>query len=236
MKKECEFAIFNFEEQDGKLIDDLCEFIDKNAQKVYDFFEIKKKEKATINIIPTKAEYDAFYIKKYNLKADQKVPKWAIGSRADDGQIYYVSLFDYKNTSHAYEEKDFEAALVRYKKTCLHEFVHFVNLKYQQEKGCGRTETWLSEGLAVYLSGQKEDKEIEGFPFTLQQLMPQENFGSCYDGWYMLIKYLVENYPKQKIFELIESNRQAREFLKDELFERVRKYFNNLENKKTTWN
>ena len=43
MKKECEFAIFNFEEQDGKLIDDLCEFIDKNAQKVYDFFEIKKK-------------------------------------------------------------------------------------------------------------------------------------------------------------------------------------------------
>lgn len=225
MTKENEFAIFNFKLCDQDLIHELDGYISKNAQNIYDFFEIKKKDKAIINIIPTKAEYDAFYIKKYNLKEGQKVPKWAIGSRADDGQIYMVSLFDYKNTSHAYEEKDYNIALVRFKKTLLHEFTHFVNLEFQKERKCSYTETWLSEGLATYLSGQKTDKKIEGFPFTLQQLMPQKSFDSCYDGWYLLVKYLVENYPKQKIFELIESNRQAREFLKDILYAEVKNYY-----------
>ena len=225
MKKECDFAIFNFKKQDEKLAGELCEYLDKNAKKIYDFFEIQPSSKAIINIIPTKKEYDTLYRKNNNLPEDEKIPSWAIGCRADNGEIYYVSLQDYKNTSHAFEQKDFEKALDYYKKTILHEFVHFVNLQYRKIKNCSHTETWLSEGLAVYLSGQKDDKVFDDFDYSLEQLMPQKHFASCYDGWFLITKYLVENYSKQKVFDLIESNRQAREFLEDELYTKVKNFY-----------
>lgn len=52
---------------------------------------------------------------------------------------------------------------------------------------------------------------------------------ACYDGWYLVTKFLVENYDKYFVFELFKSNRQAREFLQSELYEKVKKYYSEEE-------
>ena len=55
MKKKAINAVFNFEKSDEKLIDGLISYLDENAQRIYDFFEIGDKfKKPIINIVGTK--------------------------------------------------------------------------------------------------------------------------------------------------------------------------------------
>ena len=110
MQKESKYAIFHFEECDQNLIDELIDVLDSNAQKVFAFFELQPTQKAVINIIPTKKEFDDFIRKSRKLSKEDKIPRWVIGTCAD-GVITYLSLNDFKNTSHASDGLEY------YKKT-----------------------------------------------------------------------------------------------------------------------
>ena len=66
-------------------------------------------------------------------------------------EIYYLSINDYKNTSHTI---DFDM----YKKTILHEYVHYVNRLFCIKNNCNFSTKYLSEGIATYLSKQNENK------------------------------------------------------------------------------
>ena len=141
--------------------------------------------------------------------------------------VFYLSLNDYKNTAHKFDKKHYKEAFEHYKKTLVHEFVHFVNLEcFNRIRKCGRPAKYLSEGIATYLSGQKDNKKII-FDYSIDDIMHFDYNKSCYDGWYLVTKYLVENYDKQFVLSLFESNREANDFLQNELYEKAKEFYLN---------
>lgn len=232
MKKVSKYAKFKYQESDKNLINELAEYVDSHAERIFNFFEVNApEEKITINIIPTKEEFDKIFIADHEWThsiPDFKVPNWSIGYFKND-QITYLSINDYKNTSHAFKKEEHITALTYYKKTIVHEFVHYVNEIFKTKHNCSYTEKFLSEGIATYLSGQKENKNIE-FNFTVEQIMSYDMRKTCYGGWYLVTKFLVETYKKDFVFELFKSNRLAREFLQSELYDKAKQYYTEKEN------
>jgi len=66
MIRESKYAIFNFELCDENLINELMKYLDSNAYKIFQFFDVEiPSKKVPINIIPTKREFDKTYILKF---------------------------------------------------------------------------------------------------------------------------------------------------------------------------
>ena len=218
MRKESKFAIFEYEEQDKNMIEDLIEWLNKSALEVYDFFGVPfNNVKVEIKIFPNKQEFDQDYLISRNLPSQYNVPDYMIGC-FNNNIIKIVSYNDYKNIAR-HKNDSFEY----YKKTIVHEYVHFVNGLYRKMKNCSYTEKYLSEGIACYLSHQKENKTVK-FSCSLEDLLNYSS-GISYDNFYLLTKYLVESYDKNFVMDLFESNRQAREFLQSELYGKVKEEY-----------
>ena len=47
----------------------------------------------------------------------------------------------------------------------------------------------------------------------------------CYDGWRLTTKYLVENYPKSFVLELVRDNQKSKKFVQEELFQKAKNKF-----------
>ncbi len=229
MKKENEFAVFHYNKCDEDLIEILSNFIEQNAKIAFDFFEVAKpKTKVKIKIVPSKKEYDEYYIKMYHLPADKKLQGWMIGNfNFEANQITYLSLHDFNHTTHSLNGTPFDQAVDYYKKTIFHEFVHYVNGLFMKEHNCGYPQKYLREGIATYLSGQDEDTQIP-FDFTLDELLDENK--NIYSAYYLLTKYFVENYDKDFVLSIFESSRQSRELLKNELFSRAKDYYSKTAN------
>lgn len=222
MQKECKIAIFNFKESDSDLINEISNYLDTHSKAIYDFFEIKKpRKKVEINIL-TKKEYDDFCRKGNGWSKNHPVAKWAIGS-CKDGVITYVSLHDYKNTSHIFKEDEYDYALDFYKKTILHEYVHFVNETFNKINNCNYTEKYLVEGIATYLSGQ-DFSSINHIESTLEQMLDFNNH--MYEDFRLITKYFVENYDKKIVLEAFRNGAKARKILIDELYDKATSYYN----------
>lgn len=224
MIKESKLAIFNFNEIDKSLIHELSKYIDDNYQKIYDFFEVPvSKEKVKINIIPTKQEFDTLYVKFHNLPQDTVVPKWVVGT-CDRGQINYLSITDYKNTDHAFPKKDYDKALDSFKKTIVHEYVHFVNDIFNKVHKCKESDKYLVEGIATYLSEQYTQISPL-FANTLDEFINK----TCYHDYYLVTKYLVENYDKKLILQLFQSKELAHNFLTKDLFQKIKDHYSTFQ-------
>ena len=223
MIKRGKFAEITYQKQDEKLILELNKYIDEKAEEIFAFFKIDKPDRCVqINIFPTKKDYDENYRRERNWGNDVKVESWKIGEFLD-GKINYLSINDYKSTSHAFKEEDYDKALDYFKKTIVHEFVHYVNDLFCAKNRCDNTEKYLAEGLATYLSGQNSGKNII-FDFSVEKLLDDNAY--CYDGYYWVTKYLIENYPQDFVLDLIKSSEKSREFLKQELFDKTKNYYN----------
>ena len=223
VKKESKVATFIFKKVDEDLIIELSEYLDNQADRIWNFFELKFDKKVIIKIVPTKKEYDDCFRKTHNMSKDAVVEGWSIGN-CRNGIITYLSLKDYKNTTHAYKDADFCDALEYYKKTIVHEYVHFVNERFNEIHNCNYTEKYLVEGIATYLSRQKEGQKIS-FDFNCEQLLDKNN--NFYNAYYLVTKYFVEHYNKEYVLEIFQSNRQARELLRNELFEKAKEFIKN---------
>ncbi len=226
MQKISKRAIFNFEESDSTLINELSDYLDddKNIVPIYEFFEVEEPDKKIkIEIVPTKKEYDEKFKVLGNYPPDYIVQDWMIGCfNSTKNKILYLSLNDYKNTSHAFKPDDYDKALNHFKKTIVHEYVHYVTELFAKKHNCGWRAKYISEGLAICLSHQKDDMKLK-FNYHLDEII---NGNAHYNAYYLLTKYLIENYDKSFTFKLIESNRKAHEFLKDELYDKVNKLYN----------
>lgn len=219
MKKETKFAIFEYCENDDCLIDQLAVYLDEKAIDIYNFFEVEPKEKVQILIVPTKNKFDVLFNLKNGRPKDAKVALSSRGTLTLDNEILFLSIADYKNTTHAFAQEQKEEAVELYKKTLVHEFVHFVNVCFNKKMGCSFTEKFLVEGIACYLSGQKENKKID-FNFQIDDVLNREK--QMYDAYYVITKYFVEHYDKAFVLEIFQSSRQARELLCSELFDKVK--------------
>ena len=199
MQKETSNIIINFNDKDNSLIDDLSNYLDIHLDDIYNFFDVSK-EKPIINIISTKLEFDNNYKKIKNLDYNYEVPKWVVGL-SHDNEIDFLSLNDYQNTSH-------NPNLEEYKKTLLHECIHYVNGLFCQKYNVDYSIKCLSEGIATYLSKQK----INVTSFTLDDLLNNSN---CYYGWYLITKYILENNSHEFFLDLLKDNKKAKEYIKE---------------------
>ena len=226
MQKENKFAIFNYNEKDNNLVLSLSEYLDQHGKRIFDFFELPiPEQKVNINIIPTKAEFDSVFIKDHMEKDNFVVPGWCIGYMTN-GEITYLSLSDMENTTHSMKQKSPECAFEYYHKTLLHEFVHYVNRLFEKHRDCSPTIKYLLEGIATYLSNQAIAEKVP-LSFTLENILETDMNKSCYGGWFLMTKYLVENYDKNFVLSLFESNRQAKEFLINELYDKAKEFYSN---------
>ena len=188
MRKNSQFATFYFDKQDEILIDELSDYLDNKAKAVLDFFDLDIAHDLIplqIYIIPTKKQFDEQYKKDKNLPQSTKIEDWVIGYfNNKDKKIVYLSLNDYKSTAHVGLMQNYDEALDYYKKTIVHEFVHYANHLYCDKHNCPYTNKYLAEGLAGYLSKQRENLDVK-FNFSLKDILGNR---ACYDGWRLTTK------------------------------------------------
>ena len=130
---------------------------------------------------------------------------------------------DYKSTSHAFKEDEYNDKLEYYKKTLLHEFVHHINRYFCINNNCEYSLQYLSEGVAKYLCNQTENIKLE-YKYSLDDIL---NSNKCYDGWYLTTKYIIDNYSHEFLIDLLKNNNKAEKFLK-EIYDDIKNYYNNL--------
>ena len=215
MEKNSLYAKFIYSKEDETLVDELDAYLNDNAERIFDFFDSALERKPlNIKIIPTKKEYDELNQKRRGVE----IPKWSIGTFYDN-TIEYVSLNDYKNTTHAFPPEKYDEALEYYKKTFVHEFTHYVLLIYKEQFNNDYPIKYLNEGIAQYLSGQRDDNKYE-FNYSLDDILSN----NCYAGWFLMTKYIVEEYGREYFLELVVDNELA---IKEtpRLYEEVKNYY-----------
>lgn len=218
MDKNTKYAKFIFNKKDQKLVNILEEYINLNAEKIFEFFDSNlKKRELEIRIIPTKKEYDEINKKRRNVDS---IPDWSIGNYHDN-IIEYVSFNDYQNTSHKYPIEKYDEYLEYYKKTIIHEYTHYV-LKLYLDKfnGCDPYR-YLNEGIAQYLSGQR-DNQVSKFNFSLDIIL--DNKSNNYLAWYLMTKYIVDTYGRDYFLKLIIDNKLAEE-VTPKLYEEAKEFY-----------
>lgn len=202
MERITDYYKFTYSKSDEDLIIELEDYLNQKREDIFNFFDNSlQKEQVEINIIPTKKEYDEISKK---IRGIDSIPNWSIGI-SHDNKIEYVSLHDYKNTAHAFEEDRYLEKLDYYKKTIVHEYVHFVGYLYLKKNNASDPLKYLNEGIATYLSGQK-DNIIITFNYTLEDMLESKN---NYDAWYLLTKYIIEKYGKEYFLELFRNRELA---------------------------
>ena len=222
MQKITNSAIYNYEENDSNLVDELSIYIDYNKERIYSFFNINNyNDKPIINIVDNKNKLDDIHRKFNDLNFDDEVPKWIIGLSSSDMQIYYLSINDYNNTSYAFKKEDYDKVLDMYKRNLLHEYVHYVNRLYCKKNNCEFSIRYLSEGIAQYLSNQNDNKGLT-FNYSINDIL---NSNNCYNGWYLVTKYIIDNYPHEFFLELLKDNIKAEKFIINS-YDVISKYYN----------
>ena len=211
------FITFHYSDQDQELISHLEKTLKDNCDRIFGFFDSSlEREPIEIRIIPTKKEYDEISKKRRGIT---EIPKWSIGNYHDH-TIEYVSLNDYKNTSHAFPKERYKEELEYYKKTILHEFTHYVVDLYLKKNQGNSPLHYLNEGIAQYLSGQRDNIEIQ-FNYTLEDIL---NSNNCYSSWYLLTKYILEKYGKEYFLKLLRNQDLALEET-PRLYEEAKTYY-----------
>ncbi len=166
------------------------EFIDKIFEKCMDeleeFFKINwTRNRPSIIIFEDRKTLDELMGCKTN--------DWNVGC-ATGNKVYLLDRSNYeKESCHKYSDKE-------YKKLLKHELVHLYYDIFSKGARCPR---WFDEGLAVFLSNQLENKNIEKFEKFLDYF--QKHGDDIYTQGGFAIKALIENFGRDKIFELIKN-------------------------------
>ena len=221
MKKIFKNAIFEYDKEDEDLILDLSNYIDEHVDEIYNFFGNDiEREIPYIKIIRTKEELDKIYRKYNKLDDNGPIAKWLIGFTNDDG-IFYLSIKDYKSTTYTFDSNDY---LEEYKKTIIHEYIHFINYLFNKKYNCFLSLDYLVEGIAQVLSNQNDNVELK-FIYSLDDIL---NSNDCYNGWFLVMKYILDNYPKELILELFKDEEKTLKFIID-IYDDIKKYYEEIE-------
>ncbi len=220
MEKKNDYIKFIYEIQDQELVNILEEYLNQKKDDIFAFFDSNlERRDLIIKIIPTKKEYDQINMKR---KGVDSIPDWSIGNYHDN-TIEYVSFNDYQNTAHKYPKDKYEEYLEYYKKTIVHEFTHYVLWLYIQKYTSTYPYRYLNEGIAQYLSSQR-DNQVSKFNFSLDIIL--DNSSNKYLAWYLMTKYIVDTYGSDYFKKLIVDNNLALNET-PRLYEEAKEFYNN---------
>ncbi len=204
-----------YNKDDLEYIEDFKKEIEKYYDSILYFFNLDKldrniKIKFWNNVTEFRNYFDNL-MKKDNIKTKP----WVVGRTTSNEKESRIDLLSYKESikCQGHEKETIHDLL----KVGIHELVHFVQFDYNHHTD---VMTWLSEALATNLSDQYENKEVY-FNTTLEDII---NGKSKYGNYYLMGKYLLENYDKEYILKLVKDN----ELLKQETPKIFKETFDSL--------
>ena len=204
-----DFRIFAADNLDDFATDCLAT-ITEQKQKILDFFGLDKFRKIEINLFDNQEMFLKFI----------KSLRWQ-GARIPS---YCKGTFDNFMVNYSLSPIDVSLNPNRYKSGVLHECIHIIYNSITDKRI-----TWLDEGLAMNLSGEKDDllddtlfrnffeeKIIsKNLPENINTLVHGTQFmNNSYDGYslsYVTVRYLLETKPKQEIAEITKNSEKALE-------------------------
>jgi len=170
--------------------------IEKNKQKFFDkcvdelngFFEINwKKNLPELIIMKSEKEANELFKEQFGIEREWPIG-WIRGAEK-------VCVLDKKFCKQINSDEE-------YLELIKHELIHSFTFVYCNRKGfsCQKLPKWLWEGIAIYLSGQKlnKDRELKNF---LQSY--DSHAKGLYEESGNAVGILLENFGKDKLFELI---------------------------------
>ena len=204
-----DFRIFAADNLDDFAIDCLAT-ITEQKQKILDFFGLDKFRKIEINLFDNQEMFLKFI----------KSLRWQ-GARIPS---YCKGTFDNFMVNYSLSPIDVSLNPNRYKSGVLHECIHIIYNSITDKRI-----TWLDEGLAMNLSGEKDDllddtlfrnffeekKISKNLPENINTLVHGTQFmNNPYDGYslsYVAVRYLLETKPKLEIEEITKNSEKALE-------------------------
>ena len=181
MKKESKYFTIEYSNEAKTYITKLLDKIDIEAKKILDFFEIQNIDnKFYVKLIPTKKEFSHLIEEVIHFKDNE----YGIGF-VNNKIMYCLSFNDYKNTFYSFYNFD------NFISTIIHEFVHSCHQLKTNNKSSIRC---ISEGLACYLSNQLCKKDFV-FNASIDDIVNDKYID--YDNYYLIVKYIFDNYDKK---------------------------------------
>ena len=219
-----DFKIFALDELEDFATDCLA-YITEQKGKILDFFGLDRFRKIEINLFDNQETFINF-IKKLRWQG-AKIPSYCKGT------------FDNFMVNDSLSPMDASLNPNRYKSGVLHECIHIIYNSMTDKRI-----TWLDEGLAMNLSGERNNlRDEESFknymmqkiasmnpPSNINQLSHGEMFvNEEYNGYelsYLAVRYLLETKTKDEIHEMIKNSHKAIE-IGNEILPSALTYFKN---------
>ena len=212
MKKELDNFII---ESDVKIdyFDEIVDYIKENEKRILGFFNLDKLPNKITILILSYEPFKTWVVSKYG-----EILDYVSGdSNSKTNTIRLLTIEDQiKHTIH----KDANADKI--KKTALHEIVHQCHGLFHNDY---RQTIWFAEGLAQNLAYQTP-KPISINECDFNEL--KKDFSHCkgnYSYAYIIVKYIMNNYPKEEIEKLYSNPDYLRDNA-DNLFEEAKEYIN----------
>ena len=190
MTKEYQYFIVEYD-KNIDYIDDLTFTLEKEMQRILNFFEISRlSEKKKIKIWDNREEYQLYL--------EQYVPQYYDWMIADtyDGNINMLSIEECKKT-----KSHFDITMELFLQNIIHEFVH----SCQQEINNDATNVeWFWEALATNLGNPFD--HVTSIQYSKKELM--YNFDSLsynYSTAYTIGKFILEKIPHAQILEYVKN-------------------------------
>lgn len=203
MIKELKYITLEYTNKDIEYIEELTNHLEKETERIVTFFNIKKFEnKVKIKLYDN---IDTFR-EDVNKIIKRNVPDWMCGLSFNKEEniecIYALSLEELKKA-----EGHNNANLIYLEQVILHEFIHSCNSIVSKKLEV----IWFVEGLATYISGQINNKEILFTNDMTLDKMIDMNQGINYINYYSLFKYTYETYGYDYIMKLLKDNNLLKE-------------------------
>ncbi|MDD3263653.1 MAG: hypothetical protein PHT94_02040 [Candidatus Nanoarchaeia archaeon] len=165
----------------------LDSFYEKSMKELISFFEINwNRNKPNVYLIKDR--------KMINKLRGEITENWIVGWSNSDVFLLNPENFEQESNHKYSDEKYFK--LLKHELT--HSFCYILNSNFKKP-------LWLIEGIAIYCSKQYEDKkkpeQYLGFIDSFENL---NNYTYSESGF--AVKYLIDIYGKEKIFELIKKS------------------------------
>lgn len=191
------------------LANDALTELSNNKQRILNFFGLSNYRKVEVNLYDNQNDFIRFL---RNIRS----PRWFIPS-------YCKGTFDDYMINHSINLNLLKNDYSKYLKSLIHEFIHIIYNNIVDERI-----TWLDEGLAMNLSGEKsiyDNQEnfqkffeenilsINQIP-SMNDLVHGENFvNENYNGYdlsYLVVKYILETMSHNDILVIIKDSNKAK--------------------------